>query len=173
MNKSASDILATALLLTIAAAPAGAREQVATGRVTVVDGDTLDLRGLRIRLESIDVPEARQTCREGERKWPCGRRAAFALADMVGARPVTCRWRGRDRYRRPVARCAVAGVDLGGWMVERGWALAYRRYGVAYVPHEERARAARRGLWSGWFVPPWALRRGNGGEVSAGSYAGT
>ena len=62
--------------------------------------------------------------------WPCGRRAAFALADLIGSRTVTCRWRELDRYRRAVARCEAGGTDLGGWMVEQGWALAFRRYGL-------------------------------------------
>ena len=85
---------------------------------------------------------------------------------------MTCRWRSRDRYRRAVATCEVGGTDLGGWLVEQGWALAFRRYGLAYVAQEDRARDARRGLWAGSFVPPWALRRGNKGAVSAESYAG-
>jgi endonuclease YncB( thermonuclease family) len=71
-----------------------------------------------------------------------------------------------------VARCEVGGTDLGAWLVEQGWALAYRRYGSAYVAQEDRARAGRRGLWAGTFVPPWAWRRGNEDKVSAGSYAG-
>ena len=137
-----------------------------------VDGDTLELHGERIRLAAIDAPEARQTCERAGASWPCGRRAAFALADFVGTRTVTCRWRARDRYRRPVATCEVAGTDLGGGLVEQGWALAFRRYGLAYVAEEDEARAARRGLWAGSFVPPWALRRGHGQQVSAETYPG-
>jgi endonuclease YncB( thermonuclease family) len=172
VSNNASTLLLAACLLGATPASALAAEQVATGRTAVVDADTLELHGLRIRLAAVDAPEARQTCRREGESWPCGRRAAFALADLVGARPVTCRWRERDRYRRPVARCEVGGTDLGAWLVEQGWALAYRRYGDDYVAQEDRARAARRGLWAGTFVPPWAWRRGNGAEVSARGYAG-
>ncbi len=31
-----------------------------TGRATVIDGDTIEIRGERIRLDAIDVPESRQ-----------------------------------------------------------------------------------------------------------------
>ena len=174
-NKNASGLLltVTACLLAMPSPPANATEQVVSGRASVVDGDTLELHGLRMRLDAIDAPEARQRCHHGGNEWPCGRRAAFALADMIGTRPVTCRWRTRDRYRRAIARCEAGDTDLGGWMVEQGWALAYRRYGLRYVGQEQRARAQRRGIWVGWFVPPWTLRRGNDRTVSAESYAGT
>ena len=148
-------------------------EQVIAGRASVIDGDTLEVHGRRIRLAAIDAPESRQSCRRADELWPCGRRAAFALADRIGVRPVTCRWHDRDRYRRAVAFCEVGGVDLGGWMVEQGHALAYRRYGTSYIRLEDAARAARRGMWSGSFVPPWALRAGHADEVSARTYAGS
>ena len=61
-EKQASSWLAAACLLALAAAPVQAAEQVATGRVSVVDGDTLELHGERIRLAAIDAPEARQSC---------------------------------------------------------------------------------------------------------------
>ena len=44
------------------------------GTATVVDGDTVKIRGIRIRLHGIDAPESKQQCRRanGER-WRCGR----------------------------------------------------------------------------------------------------
>ena len=170
-NNASSSLMAVCLLAALGFRQCA--EQSGGGRGSVVDGDTLDLHGLRVRLASVDGRNRRQSCWRDGREWPCGRRSALALADLIGARQVSCRWREHDRYLRAVARCEVAGTDLGGWMVERGWALAYRRYGLRYVAQEQRARAARRGLWAGWFVPPWALRHGNGRAVSAESYAGT
>ncbi len=67
---------------------------------------------------------------------------------------------GRDRYKRIIGRCTVAGEDLGAWMVLQGWALTYRRYSLDYVDEEADARAARRGIWAGEFVKPWKWRRG-------------
>lgn len=62
---------------------------------------------------------------------------------------------GRDRYKRIIARCTVAGEDLEKWMVANDLALAYRRYSTEYVAQEQAAQAARVGLWRGEFVPPW------------------
>ncbi len=54
----------------------------------------------------------------------------------------------------------MASEGLGAWMVENGWALAYRRYSLDYVDEEANAQAARRGIWAGQFVRPWEWRRG-------------
>ena len=53
---------------------------------------------------------------------------------------------GRDRYERIIARCDVAGEDIGAWMVQQGLALAYRRFSLDYVDKEADAQAARRGI---------------------------
>ena len=56
--------------------------------------------------------------------------------------------------------CRVAGADLNAWMVEQGWAVAYRKYSRDYVSQEATAKPARRGLWRGEFVQPSRWRRG-------------
>ena len=131
-----------------------------SGSARVVDGDTLDVAGVRVRLHGIDAPEIAQRCRTGGGFRPCGREAARALAGRIGGRPVACEERDRDVYGRVVAVCTVAGLDLNEWMVAEGWAFAYRRYSGDYVGAESRARAARRGIWRGEVVAPWEWRRG-------------
>ena len=70
----------------------------------------------------------------------CDAEAANALTDKIARRPVTCEDLGRDRYDRILARCTLAGEDLGEWMVSQGLALAYRRYSLDYVDEETGAR---------------------------------
>ncbi len=79
---------------------------------------------------------------------------------MRPRRPVTCEDLGRDRYKRIIARCTVAGKDLGEWLVANGWAVAYYLYSYEYSRAEHRAKAARRGIWASEFVEPWKWRRG-------------
>lgn len=129
------------------------------GRSSVIDGDTLEIHGTRIRLEGIDAPESRQRCGSQGQEWPCGRQAALALSNWINDRPVSCQRRGTDRYQRVIGRCFVNNEDLQGWMVSNGWALAYRRYSEDYVAAEEHASTARLGMWSGEFVPPWEWRQ--------------
>jgi endonuclease YncB( thermonuclease family) len=138
------------LLLVLFLLPCGAAcAQPLTGPARVIDGDSLEIQGQRIRLHGVDAPEIRQTCTRPE----------FNGHD---SRPVTCRALGKDRYGRVVARCFVGKphIDLGGWMVRNGLAVAYTKYSRDYVPQETAARGARLGLWSGAFVPPAEWRRG-------------
>ena len=133
---------------------------VVTGSARVIDGDTLDVGGVRMRLHGIDAPESGQRCRAGGKRWSCGREATRALAGRIGGRSIECQKRDRDRYGRVVAACSASGRDLNAWMVAEGWAFAYRRYSNAYVGEESAARAARRGVWRGEVVPPWEWRKG-------------
>ena len=154
-------MLRTIILLAVALAfPAPILADI-TGTASVIDGDTIEIHGQRIRFHGIDAPESRQTCIVGGDVWRCGQQAALALSDFIGPSPVTCEKQGTDRYRRIIGVCSVRGEDVEAWMVLNGWALAYRRYSTDYVAQEQAAREARRGLWRGEFVPPWEWRRGN------------
>lgn len=145
-------------LAAAAALPASATE--IQGVASVLDGDTIEIHGTRIRLEGIDAPESDQPCtRPDGSRWRCGQLAALALADRIGRRPLRCHSSGEDQYGRKLATCLQGGVDLNGWLVSNGWALAYRRYSQAYVPEERSARKAGRGVWSGSFDMPWDWRR--------------
>ncbi len=130
------------------------------GPARVIDGDTLEIQGQRIRLHGIDAPESRQICFIDGKRWQCGKDAANVLAEKINRRPVACEEVDRDRYGRIVARCTVASEEINAWMVLQGLALAYRRYSLDYVDEEAEARTARRGIWATVFVKPWEWRRG-------------
>ena len=149
--------MAACAILAIVVPPGSVYPDV-SGLASVIDGDTIEVGGERIRLHGIDAPESKQLCRAGGTNWPCGRQASRALADRIDGRPVVCEERDRDRYGRIVALCRADGHDLGAWLVFRGWALAYRRYSTDYVADEKAAKAAHRGLWRGEFDPPWDWR---------------
>jgi endonuclease YncB( thermonuclease family) len=137
---------------------AAADRAAVAGAASVVDGDTIEIHGARIRLHGIDAPESYQICIRGGRRYRCGQEAAFALDDKIGNQVVTCEHRDTDRYRRMVAVCVAGGVDLGRWLVQRGHALAYRKYSLDYVRDEEAAAAARAGMWEGEFQNPAEVR---------------
>lgn len=130
-----------------------------SGEATAVDGDTLRLGTIRVRIFGIDAPESHQRCSlKSGADYACGERAALFLAGAVYGRSIVCEAKDRDRYGRTVALCRAGGVDLGQALVNSGLAVADRRYSEIYVADEERPRRARRGLWSGAFVPPSDFR---------------
>ena len=132
------------------------------GTASVIDGDTIDIRGERIRLDAIDAPESSQLCLDAAgKRYRCGQKSAFALADMIGRSVVSCEPKGRDRYKRTIAVCFNGDINLNAWMVSQGWAVAFRKYGIDYIAQEDEARLARRGIWAGWFEMPWDWRAGS------------
>ncbi|OJF93464.1 hypothetical protein AX760_05565 [Pararhizobium antarcticum] len=133
------------------------------GEARVVDGDTLVVSDMRVRLIGMDAPELAQTCLRAAGPWRCGSVARDRLLEMVGAGDVQCRLRGEDRYGRSLGRCTVGPLDLGATMVREGQAVAFGDY----EPEEEAARRQKRGLWSGTFDRPRIWRQTHGGMSEA------
>lgn len=153
--------LATAVYLLVpssgsARAPGG---DILSGSATVIDGDTLEIAGERIRLEGIDAPEADQTCGGGWfGSWKCGRAATAQLRWMVGGRRVDCESAGRDKYGRVLGWCSADGRDINAEMVRTGHAWAFVKYSTKYQAIEAEARRAKIGIWKGEAEPPWTFR---------------
>lgn len=138
---------------------AGAADSI-TGVASVVDGDTIEIHGERIRFHGIDAPESWQLCMRNGEKWRCGQAASFALADLIGRGTVRCELDGRGSWGRLIGRCFHDDLDLNGWMVSEGWAMAYRKYSDDYVREEEAAMRACRNIWQTTFSAPWDARKG-------------
>jgi endonuclease YncB( thermonuclease family) len=144
-------LVAGVLLIIWVGTPPGLPSGPIVGESRVVDGDTLDVGGRRIRLVGIDAPERTQQCRDAAgQSSPCGELARKLLTDLVGRGEVTCLPIELDRYSRVIASCEHAGADLGEVMVTAGHAVSDGRYGDA----EYDARAATRGIWAGTFELP-------------------
>ncbi len=154
-------VKALALILVLLASLPASAQQATTGRATMKDADTIIINGRQFRLWGIDAPEREQTCRRDRRTWECGAEAIQALERLIGRNTVTCRTLELDRYGRDIALCYLGGEEINRWMVTQGWAVAYRQFSETYVPEEDLARAARRGLWTGTFVMPSDWRKGH------------
>lgn len=133
-----------------AEAPANRLEGV--GRV--IDGDTLDVGGVRVRLYGIDAFERNQMCDGPGGPWGCGAAATQSLKTRAEGRRLVCDVMDTDRYGRKVSRCEQAGVDVARALVSEGLALAYRRYSRDYVDDELAAQAMAAGAWNGSFDRP-------------------
>jgi endonuclease YncB( thermonuclease family) len=137
------------------------------GQASIIDGDTLEIHGTRIRLWGIDAPESSQFCRDDDSaQYRCGAQAANDLDTFIARRPVSCVPINLDPYGRTVATCSVGGADLGEWLVRNGLALDWPRYSKRkYDAAQRDAEQVGRGMWKGSYVEPWLYRaciRANG-----------
>lgn len=131
-----------------------------TGKAKVIDGDTLVVGAVVVRLHGIDAPEMGQTCRDAEGVgYDCGAEARDRLSELADGRPVACRGETSDGYGRRLAVCATTDApDLGAALVREGLAWAFVRYSDDYRALEREARQRPAGLWSGSAQPPWDYR---------------
>lgn len=154
-------LIGVAVGVVITEPPRAASVAGLSGSARVIDGDTLDVAGERVRVWGVDAPERDQTCEDARgAPYRCGEHAKLALIDLVAGRALSCAPRDVDRYGRTVAKCSAGGEDLGGRMVRMGHALDYTRYSKGvYLPDELRARRAKAGVWQGRFTRPEDWRR--------------
>ncbi len=152
----------TALLILFFAIWVWAAKDDLIGAARVVDGDSIEIAGSKIRLYGIDAPELDQSCKDRNgATYACGRLAKRHL-EKTAKGSVTCESVETDRYGRDVSICYAGDTDLGAAMVSAGWARAYLSYSLRYATAEQAAREARRGLWDGDFDNPWAFREDGG-----------
>ncbi|HWX50822.1 MAG TPA: thermonuclease family protein [Roseomonas sp.] len=142
--------------------PAG---QPFSGRPRIIDGDTFDLDGTRVRMQGIDALEHDQQCnRRGGGRFACGAAARDALSELIGGREVTCTPDGSLTHDRVVAACTVRRgdgtvLDLNEAMVRSGLAFDCPRFSKGrYAGAEAAARAEGAGAWAGRFAYPWSHR---------------
>ena len=159
--------VATIALATAASVDLASAADGFTGQASIIDGDTLEIHGNRIRLWGVDAPETDQLCRgEDSLQYRCGAQAANELDAVIARRPVACLPISLDQYGRTVATCSVGGADLGQWLVQNGLALDWPQYSRGkYGAAQRSAEQAGRGIWKGSYVEPWlyrVCRRANG-----------
>lgn len=132
------------------------------GLAHAIDGDTLLVGGIRVRLEGIDTPESQQTCTTATGTiWNCGIEAQKLLTRLIAHQTVSCEERGLDAYKRVLGVCHTGAVELNAELVRQGLAFAFVRYSQSYVGLEATARAARIGIWAGTAQAPWDYRTSN------------
>jgi len=98
----------------------GARFDCSNPRV--IDGDTIDCGGRRVRLQGIDAPEMPGHCAPGRICTPGDPYRARDFLQGLAAGAITCMGTDTDRYGRTVARCSSAGRDMSCEMIRAGHA---------------------------------------------------
>ncbi len=71
-----------------------------SGAARVIDGDSIIVRGVEIRLLGIDAPEHAQNCMRGGMSWPCGVESSRNLGYRLRGQVASCRGGERDVHDR-------------------------------------------------------------------------
>lgn len=160
-------LLVLAALVLLIPGPA-AHAAAASGKATIIDGDTMSItlnggtvfaRPIVVRIYGIDAPETGQKCQRPKGTWNCSQAAIDALAKMTAGKTVHCDPRGRDEYKRLIAKCSTKGErDIGAKLVASGLAWAFVKYSTEYVELERWPRAAKKGIWQSKTQTPWVYR---------------
>lgn len=110
------ELLLAALLIATPAAAQTAYE----GKAAVVDGDTIEVEGVRFRLEGVHAPE---------RSDPGGPAATRFMADLLRDRTVSCEPTGDRSYDRLIAVCRIEPAgDIGAALIRAGLGRDCTRY---------------------------------------------
>lgn len=127
-----------------------------SGPAHVVDGDTVDVAGHRIRIQGIDAPELAETCRRHSgAEWACGQWAKFETVRLFQGRVLDCIDLGERTHGRVVAQCFHEGEDIALALIDRGIAQACEHFArqhphsMGYMDAEKAAAIAGRGIFAG------------------------
>ena len=143
------------------APPSGVpHERVIEGAARIIDGDTIDIGGLKIRFAGVDSMEHQQECQRDGKAWACGKEAKAWLERFIAGATVRCTKVSTKKSVPLIANCYNAGgVQLGWAMVNWGYAINDRAYAPNFAPSQRYAMRSRRGIWSGEFIEPVLWRR--------------
>lgn len=138
------------VMLTLAAWQAHALSNIRS-YAFINDDASLVIRGRTIDLYGIYIPRTRGSCIDRVEE-TCRTRAAAALDFRVSGF-IECQILAKRSNRRFIGRCYVdrtsfdAGIDLGAYLIERGWAMAGPDAPFEYQALETLARERDVGFW--------------------------
>ena len=67
------------------------------GNAKIIDGDTIHIGKIKIRLHGIDAPEKNQKCFISDNEWNCGEESTNNLIKLINLNKVNCKILGQDK----------------------------------------------------------------------------
>ena len=136
--------------------------EVRANNLRIIDGDTIELNGEKIRFSGIDTPETKpkQICTLDNIEIFCGNLASIVLKEKIGNEIVSCeREPEKDFFGRTLGECFINDESLSKFLVRNGYAFAFIKYSKKYVEDEKYAKENNLGLWVMKFEYPWDFRK--------------
>ena len=135
------------------------------GKAIVLDGDTIKIKGERIRFGGIDAPESyykgkEQTCFEDGNNVFCGQISKEKLIEKIGNNTLNCKvQKNKDRYKRLIGECFLKEESLSIFMVRNGYAFDWPFYSKGkFAKDQKYAKIKKLGFWNMRFEYPWKWR---------------
>jgi len=145
-----------------------ADEIISGNKIKVIDGDTIELSGKKIRFSGIDAPESffngkKQICEKDKKKISCGEISKKKLQEKLKEKTIYCQLeQSPDRYGRYLAECFLDSESISEFMVKNGYAFDYPRYSKKKFANAQLfAKQNKLGIWSMKFEYPWEWRKKN------------
>ena len=141
-------------------------KNVIKGKAVVLDGDTIKIKGEKIRFSGIDAPESyfrgkKQTCIEENKKVFCGQISKEKLIEKIGNNSLNCKIeKNKDKYKRLVGECFIKEESLSIFMVRNGYAFDWPFYSKGkFAVDQEYAKKNKLGIWNMKFEYPWIWKK--------------
>tara|TARA_B100000029_G_scaffold452845_1_gene478292 strand:- start:34 stop:507 length:474 start_codon:yes stop_codon:yes gene_type:complete len=131
----------------------GSEKIIAIGKASVIDGDTIIIKGEKIRFAGIDTPERNKIGHNFSKK---------KLKEKIGNNIITCvREKNLDPWGRTVAECFIGYESISSYMVKNGYACDYVKYSKKkYAKEQEYAKSKKLGIWKMNFEVYWEKKCG-------------
>ena len=141
------------ILLAISSYALSSEKNVAIGKASIIDGDTIIIKGEKIRFAGIDTPERNKVGHEFSKK---------KLKQKIGNNVVVCiREPNLDPWGRTVAECFIGYDSISSYMVKNGYACDYIKYSKKkYAKEQLYAKSKKLGIWNMNFDPKWEKKCG-------------
>jgi endonuclease YncB( thermonuclease family) len=131
---------AIVVVLALALTGAASAAERLSGRVHVLDGDTIAVGGVTVRLQGVAAPELEHP-NLGIKQEPGGPEAAAFMRRLIEGRIVVCELTGERTHGREVGVCYRDGRDIGAAAIEAGLARDCPRFSQGRYAELERPAA--------------------------------
>ena len=128
-------------------------KNVAIGKAQIIDGDTIIIKGEKIRFAGIDTPERNKIGHNFSK---------IKLKKKIGKNIIVCiREPKLDPWGRTIAECFIGNESISSYMVKNGFACDYVKYSKKkYAKEQEYAKSKKLGIWNMNFEVSWEKKCG-------------
>ncbi len=133
-----------------------------SGKIKVVDGDSITVGDKEVRLIGIDAPEFHQNCSDANNQtYSCGKISKAFLIMIAQDKEAKCLYNQKDIYNRFLGQCFIDDLVINNEILKNGMAVIYD-FTIASADEialENYAKEEKFGIWQGSFQLPKDYRK--------------